>query len=106
MGRKRCVFVLATADYRPELCALTLPNVKRYADRLGADFVRIQERKLPNCPLTFERMQIYELGHGNEWNVCIDADVIMSPHPKTSRQVCHQIPSPTSDFMICEIFFT
>lgn len=69
MGRKRCVFVLATADYRPELCALTLPNEKRYADRLGADFVRIQERKLPNFPLTFERMQIYELWHPLEGTI-------------------------------------
>jgi hypothetical protein len=80
MTKNRCVFVLATPDYRPELCALTLPNLKRYADRLNADFIRIQERQFPNFPLTFERMQIYELGRGNEWNICIDADIIMSPH--------------------------
>lgn len=79
MKRNRAVFTLATPDYEPELCEITLPLLKRYADKLKADFIRIEQRKFPNHPLTYERFQIHELGRGNEWNLCIDPDILVHP---------------------------
>ncbi len=79
MALKKCVFVLATPEYQPEMCSYTLPNLKAYADRLQADFVRIQERRFPDFPINYERMQIYELGKGYDWCINIDADFLIHP---------------------------
>jgi hypothetical protein len=79
MRKNRALFVLATPDYQPELCEITFPLLKKYADKLKADFVRIEERKFPEYPITYERFQIHELGRGNEWNLCIDPDLLVHP---------------------------
>jgi hypothetical protein len=63
----------------PELCAITLPLYKRYADRIGAEFHIITERKFPDFPPNYERLQVYELGRDCDWNICLDADYIIDP---------------------------
>lgn len=73
----KCVHVLATKDYAPELCAVTIPTIRAYADKIGADFNLISERKFPDFPVNYERMQIYEAGKGYEWNLNIDADMVL-----------------------------
>ena len=73
----KCVHVLATKDYAPELCAVTIPTIQDYADRIGADFNLISERKFPNFPVNYERLQIYEAGKAYEWNINIDADMVL-----------------------------
>jgi hypothetical protein len=79
MKRDRALFVLATPEYEPELCEVTFPLLKRYADTLRADFVRLETRQYPDFPITYERMQIHKLGQGNEWNICIDPDILVHP---------------------------
>ena len=79
MKKNRALFVLATPDYEPEMCEITFPLLKRYADKLKADFCRIETRKFPDHPITYERLQIHELGAGNEWNMCIDPDTLVHP---------------------------
>jgi len=76
-NRKKCVHVLATPGYAPELCAITIPRLRAYATRIGADFNLIQERKFPDYPINYERMQVYEAGRGYAWNINIDADMIV-----------------------------
>jgi hypothetical protein len=55
--------------------------MKRYADKIGADFFVIKDRKFPNLPPVFEKFQIYELSkqHGNDWNIFFDADTLILP---------------------------
>lgn len=79
MGRKatKCVHVLATEGYAPELCAITLPTIKAYAERIGADFNLITTRKFPSFPVNYERLQIYEAGKSYDWNINIDADMVI-----------------------------
>lgn len=77
MPMRKCIHILATPDYEPELCSLTLPNLQRYADRIGADFNIITTRAFPDYPINYERMQIYTLGKDYDWNMNIDADVLM-----------------------------
>jgi hypothetical protein len=69
--------VLATPGYAPELCAITIPRLRVYASRIGADFNLIQERKFPDYPVNYERMQVYEAGKEYDWNINIDADMVV-----------------------------
>lgn len=74
---KKCIHVLATPGYAPELCAITLPRLRSYASRIGADFNLIERRKFPDYPVNYERMQVYEAGLGYDWNINIDADMVV-----------------------------
>ena len=80
---KKTIFTLAVNNYAPEITAITFPLMKRYAEKIGADFYVITERKYPNLPPVYEKLQIYELGKemGNDWNIFIDADALI--HPET-----------------------
>jgi hypothetical protein len=62
---------------------LTFPLLNRYAEKIGAEFRVISERKFPDWPITFEKFQIFNLGREaeNDWNIYIDADALI--HPET-----------------------
>lgn len=76
---KKAIFTLNIGNYAPEITKLTYPFLKRYADKIGAEFVEIKERKFPDFPLLYEKMQIYELGKDNDWNIYIDSDCLVHP---------------------------
>jgi len=78
---KKTVFTLNIGNYAPELTAITYPLMKAYAHKIGAEFFEITERKFPNWPLTYEKLQIYELGKRlqNDWNIFFDADCMIHP---------------------------
>jgi hypothetical protein len=80
MAIKKCIHVVATPDYKPEMCALTLPNLKAYADRIRADFNLIQDRAKPGWPVVCEKQRIYDIGRAYDWNFSIDADVLLHPN--------------------------
>lgn len=67
------------AGKQPCAISLTLPNLKAYADRLKADFHVISERKFQDWPVVCEKQQIYELGKDYDWNISIDADMLVHP---------------------------
>jgi hypothetical protein len=58
---------------------ITTPLMKRYADRIGAEFIEITERKFPEWHIHFEKTQIWELGKDADWNVFFDGDVLVHP---------------------------
>ena len=68
-------------NYAPEITELTYPLIKHYAEKIGADFYTITERKFPNMPPVYEKMQIYDLGKKmeNDWNIYIDSDALVHP---------------------------
>jgi Methyltransferase domain len=78
---KKTIFVLNVDNYAPEVTELTYPLIKHYADKIGADFFEITERKYPQYPPVYEKMQIYELAQkmGNDWNIYIDSDTLIHP---------------------------
>lgn len=78
---KKTLFVLNVDNYAPELCEFTYPFLKLYAERMGADFYEIKERKYPDMPPVYEKLQIYDLGRemGNDWNIYIDSDALIHP---------------------------
>jgi hypothetical protein len=80
---KKTVFVLNVNNYAPEITELTYPLIKYWANKIGAEFYEIKERKFPDWPVTYEKMQIYELAKElkSEWNIYIDSDALI--HPET-----------------------
>ena len=74
---KKCVYTIAIDDWFPEMCSITLPLIKKYADRIGADFKIILESKFSDFPPNYEKMQIFEMGQDYDWNIYIDADMIV-----------------------------
>lgn len=59
---KVCVYTLNIGDWLPELTAVTIPYIEMYAKKIGADFKIITERKFPEFPPNYEKVQIYEIG--------------------------------------------
>lgn len=78
---KKTVFTLNVDNYAPEITALTYPLMKQYADKIGADLYIIKDRKFPDFPPVYEKLQIYELAQKmeNDWNIYIDSDALVHP---------------------------
>ena len=78
---KKTIFTLNVDGYAPEITALTYPLIEAYARKIGADFHIISERKFPEWPVTYEKLQIFELAQemGNDWNIYIDSDALVHP---------------------------
>jgi hypothetical protein len=80
---RKTVFTLRVNDYSPAICDLTFPLIKWWANKIGADFYVIDKRCYPDFPVTYEKLQIFDLGRQmkNDWNIFIDADALI--HPET-----------------------
>jgi hypothetical protein len=58
---KKTLFTLNVDSYAPAITELTYPLLKGYADKIGAGFHVIDERKSPGLPPVYEKAQIYDL---------------------------------------------
>lgn len=76
---RKTLWTLNVGNYAPELCELTYPLLLAYATKIGADFQIINERRFPEMPVTYEKLQIFYLGRGNDWNIYIDSDAVIFP---------------------------
>lgn len=75
--KKFAVWVVNINNYFPELLNITLPTIKSYASKIRADFNLITERKFPDFPPTYEKVQVHELGKEYSWNILFDADILL-----------------------------
>lgn len=64
----------------------THPPMKLYAEKVGADFIHINQRKV-NCnltqivnPILFEKYQLYDILETYDRALYIDSDVLITPH--------------------------
>jgi len=71
----KAVFTVIVDNYMPELCSYTVPTIKEYAERIGAEHIIIDQRKFPDFPPTYEKMQIFELGKKFDHCILVDADM-------------------------------
>ena len=76
---KKILHVLNINDFFPELFALTYPTIRSYAERNGYMINMITERKFPDYPINYEKMQVYEDGKDAEVNILCDADMLIHP---------------------------
>ena len=76
---KKTIYTLNFDNYQPEITKLTYPFMQNYAKKIDAEFVIIKERKFPDYPMMYEKLQLYELGRDNDWNIYIDSDALIHP---------------------------
>ena len=77
---KKLIHVLNINDFFPELFALTFPTIQAYAERHGFLINLITERKFPDYPINYEKMQVFQDGMGADLNMLCDADMLIHPH--------------------------
>jgi hypothetical protein len=89
---KKTIFTLNVNDYSPEITSLTFPLLKYYAKKIGADFHIIDKRCYPDFPVTYEKMQIFNLGKQmkNDWNIFLDADALVHPETPDWTEFMHK----------------
>jgi len=80
MSIKKIVHVVWVNNYFPEMCQLTLPLLENYSKKIGAELNLITERKFPEFPPTYEKLQVYEDGKDSDWNILLDADMVVGPN--------------------------
>ena len=94
----KTIFLLNIGNYAPEITRLTYPLIRCYAERIGAHIHTITERKFPDWPITYEKMQIHDLAKeiGSDWNIYIDSDALLHPeflditeHVQKDTVVCY-----------------
>jgi len=95
LKRTKAVWVLNIENFAPEITAITYPGIRAWADKIDAEFRVISERKWPNAPATYEKLQLHTLGEAYDWNIYIDSDALVHPdmfdvtryiHPDTVLQ--------------------
>lgn len=76
---KKAIYTLCVDDYCKEITDMTFPLLKVYAKKIGADFKVISQRRFPDYPAAYEKLQIGEMGGMYDWNIYIDADALVHP---------------------------
>jgi hypothetical protein len=78
---KKTLYTLSVNDYEPEITKLTFPLMKKYAEKIDAEFHVIKDRKFPDFPCPYEKFQISQLSQerGDEWSFFFDADALIHP---------------------------
>ena len=76
---KKTLWTLNVDSYAPRMAELTYPFLLAYARKIGADFRIIAKRRWPHMPAVHEKLQIFDLGRENDWNIYIDSDALIFP---------------------------
>lgn len=78
---RKTLYTLNVNHYEPAITALTFPLLEEWARKMGAEFVQITERKFPDMPVVYEKLQIKELAaaRGDDWSIYVDADALIHP---------------------------
>lgn len=90
---KKAIVTTTVNNYQPELCQYTIPNLKRYADIIGADFFQTSDRIFPELHPAYEKLQVHEIAKHYDKTILIDADIMLHP----------RIPDLTESYGINEI---
>ncbi len=87
---KKAIYTLCVDGYDEAITNLTFPLINAYAKKIQADFFIISERKYPDYPAVYEKLQIYNLGKDNDWNIYIDADALIHPDLMDLTSLLHK----------------
>jgi hypothetical protein len=85
---RKTLYTLNIDNYAPKICEITYPLLKKYAHRCRAEFVVIEDRKFPDYPVCYEKLQIHELAEErhDEWSIYLDSDALV--HPESPDFTC------------------
>ena len=76
---KKAIVTICIGDQFKKLAELTHPTIKAYADRIGTDFIIIDQKKISNKFLHYEKFQIYDLLGKYHRIIFMDSDLIVRP---------------------------
>jgi hypothetical protein len=81
MNVRKSLYTLVLNEYEPAIRDLTFPLMKHHAEKIGACFHVINERKYPDWPITIEKLQVFDLARerNDEWSIFFDADALIHP---------------------------
>jgi len=110
---KKTIYTLNIGGYAPQITALTYPLMAAYAKKIGAHFYVITERRFPDWPITYEKMQVYELAqqHDNDWSIFLDSDCLVHPdmfdmtNHMSKDQIAHNAFDVASHRWVYDRFF-
>lgn len=73
---------LVTLDinYNKKITDITHPYMREYAEKIGAEFIIINDRKFPDFSINMEKFQLYEISANYEWTIFLDSDAIIHPN--------------------------
>lgn len=75
--KKYLVLTIALGNAYKTLGELTHPSIKAYAEKIGADFMAVTERKISQTTAHWEKFQIHDLLNDYERILYIDTDIII-----------------------------
>lgn len=98
------LYLLNIGNFAPRVCQITYPLIYGWADKIGAKIIRITERKFPEWPVVYEKLQIYQLSaeHPADWHIYLDSDALLHPDlPDLTvhvpfNTVCHNGADPAA----------
>jgi len=74
---RKLVVTLAVNGYAPRITELTFPRIRKWSEKIGADFCVINKRTRPELPANCEKFQIYDLSKDYDWTMYLDADTLV-----------------------------
>lgn len=87
---KKVIYTLNIGDYEPEIRGLTRPYLEMYSRKIGAEIKEITERKFPEWPVTYEKLQLHELAKDADWTLYIDSDALIHPDMVDFTEIIHK----------------
>lgn len=77
---RKALVTLNVGDYAKEIRQVTYPLMATWAAKIGADFIEIVQRKYPDYPPAYEKLQCADVARsGYDWVVFMDADAMVHP---------------------------
>ena len=76
--KKKALVTMCFGDFE-KIAKITHPSLKAYADKIGADFIVINEKKLSKKFIHYEKFQIYDMFKEYSRIMYIDTDVLVRP---------------------------
>jgi hypothetical protein len=77
MHPKTLILTIAQGNLYSEMAFLTHPTIKAYADRIGAEFKVINEKKISSTSIHWEKFQIFDLLNIYDRILFVDTDIII-----------------------------
>ena len=95
----KLVVTMNINDYAPAITKLTMPYMKRYAKRIGADFHVISERLRPEYNIDYEKFQLWDLSKDYDYTLFFDADALILPgfYDLTTKYGENEVFNPCPD---------
>ena len=103
--KPKCVHVVCINNWNPKLTRYTLPLIRHWAKKIGADFNLITKPKFKGYPPNYERLQIYEAGKKYFWNINIDADYMVHPNMEDPTEGANPYVVMTEGRMDTDAYF-